>query len=70
MGYVDKHFRLTEETCERIRERDTRRYPLERDYVNEAILSFGDRQCQEKILMELRELRNYVEKIFENGGYR
>ncbi len=70
MGYKDKHFRLTEEACEQIQERDNRRFPLERDFVNEAILSFGDRQCLESILKELQELRSYVEKTFENGGYR
>ena len=70
MGYIDKHFRLTEEACERIRERDTRRFPLERDYINEAILAFGDRQYLDEILKEMQELSSYVKKTYENGGYR
>ena len=70
MAYTDKHIRIGDDALQMIQERDKNRFPLERDFINEAILSFGDRQCQEKILTELRDLRNYVEKIFENGGYR
>ena len=70
MGYVDKHFRLTDEACQKIRERDTRRFPLERDFINEAILSFGDHETVEKTLEELRDLRESIEKVFVNIGWK
>lgn len=70
MAFTDKHIRIRDEALQMIQNRDKNRFPLERDFVNEAILSFGDRQCLENILKELQELRSYVEKTFENGGYR
>lgn len=70
MGYVDKHFRLSEETCQKIKERDTRRFPLERDFINEAVLSYGDNAIAEQTLRELRDFKRNMETVFENIGWR
>ena len=48
MGYVNKHLLLSEEACELIRNRSKNRFPLERDFVNEAVLTYEERITQEK----------------------
>ena len=40
MPTINKHFMLTEEVCSIIRDRDRNRFPLERDFVSEAVLSY------------------------------
>lgn len=41
MGYVKKHLSISEKTWELIRGRDKKRFPLERDFIDEAVLPMG-----------------------------
>ena len=62
MATVDKHFMLTEEICSLIRDRDKNRFPLERDFVSQAVMSYGEHLLLEQILKELREFRAFMEE--------
>ena len=61
MATIDKHFMLTEEICSILRQRDKNRFPLERDFVSEAVKSYGEHLLLEQILKELREFRTWME---------
>ena len=61
MPTINKHFMLTEEVCSIIRDRDRNRFPLERDVVSEAVLSYKRHLQLDVILVELRDFRNWVE---------
>jgi len=69
MGHIDKHLLLSEETCEVLRRRDKKRFPLERDFINEAVLSYGDRITQEKILKEIRKVREQITRLNQTVGW-
>lgn len=69
MGYVNKHFSLSENACEVIRERDKKRFPLERDFVNEAVLTYGERISQEKILREIRKVKEELKHLNQTVGW-
>ena len=69
MGYVNKHFSLSQKTCEVIRERDRKRFPLERDFVDEAVLTYGERISQEKILREIRKVREELRHLNQTVGW-
>ena len=70
MGYTDKHFRLSEDICFLIKERDKGKFPLERDFVAEAIRAYGDRVSLEKILGEIRALRESMEHLYQSVGWK
>ena len=61
MATIDKHFMLTEEVCSIIKNRDKNRFPLERDFVSEAVLSYKGQLQLEEILLELKDFRNDME---------
>lgn len=61
MATIDKHFMLTEEVCSIIKNRDKNRFPLERDFVSEAVLSYKGQLQLEEILQELKDFRNDME---------
>ena len=69
MGYVNKHLLLSEETCELIRNRNKNQFPLERDFVNEAVLTYGERITQEKILREIRKVRDQITRLNQTVGW-
>ena len=69
MGYVNKHLLLSEETCELIRNRSKNRFPLERDFVNEAVLTYEERITQEKILREIRKVRDQITRLNQTVGW-
>ena len=70
MAYIDKHFKLTEEVCSMIRNRDQKRFPRERDMVEEAVLTYG-RHCDlEEILEEMKKLCREMEKAIASVGWK
>ena len=70
MATIDKHFMLTEEVCSIIKNRDKNRFPLERDFVSEAVLSYKGQLQLEEILLELKDFRNYMENWTKLYGWK
>ena len=70
MAYIDKHFKLTEEVCSMIRNRDQKRFPRERDMVEEAVLSYGRHSDLEEILEEMKKLCREMEKAIASVGWK
>ena len=54
MRQIDKHFRISPEANEAIIKRDYKRFPLERDFVNEAILSYQNQSDLKTILDNMK----------------
>ena len=69
MSYIDKHFKLTEEVCSIIKKRDTKQFPLERDFVIEAVLAYGEKVSHEKILQEILQVKEQVIKLNQTVGW-
>ena len=69
MGYVDKHLLLSEKTCEVLSGRDKKRFPLERDFIDEAVLTYGERITQEKILKEIRKVSEQITRLNQTVGW-
>ena len=70
MGTKDKHIRLTEKAWEMITNRDRNKFPSERDFINEAIISYADRMEMRKLVSELRELKRITEKLYRTVGWQ
>jgi len=70
MGYTDKHFRLSEDICTLIEEREKGKFPLERDFVAEAIRSYDNRVSLEKIYVEIHALRESMEHLYQSVGWK
>ena len=69
MSYIDKHFKLTEEVCSIIKNRDAKKFPLERDFVIEAVLAYGEKVSHEKILQEILQVKEQVIKLNQTVGW-
>ena len=69
MSYIDKHFKLTEEVCSIIKNRDAKKFPLERDFVIEAVLAYREKISHEKILKEIRQVKEQVIKLNQMVGW-
>lgn len=67
---VNKHLRISREANEKIQNRDKDRFPLERDFINAAILSFEEKITSQEILEEIRGLRSYMEEEFKYIGWQ
>ena len=67
---VDRHYRLSREAFEVIRNRDTNLYPRERDFVNAAILIFEDCHKINEIAETVKRLDEKLEPLTRNEGYR
>ena len=48
---------------EKIRNRDIDRFPTEKDFVSEAVLSYEDRIKNTEIMAEVRELAKKIDRI-------
>ena len=70
MGTKDKHIRLTEKAGEMITTRDRNNCPSERDFINEAIISYADRMEMRKLVSEFRELKRITEKLYKTVGWQ
>ena len=69
MGYVKKHLSISEKTWELIRGRDKKRFPLERDFIDEAVLTYTERITQEKILKEIRKVSEQITRLNQTVGW-
>ena len=70
MTGINKHLRMSLAANEKIRDRDKDRFPLERDFINAAILSFGEKGTGEEILREIQRLSTTMEKLMANVGWK
>ena len=63
MNSVDRPYRLAKAAYEKIRNRDIDRFPTEKDFVSEAVLSYEDRIKNTEIMAEVRELAKKIDRI-------
>ena len=63
LNSVDRHYRLSKAAYEKIRNRDIDRFPTEKDFVSEAVLSYEDRIKNTEIMAEVRELAKKIDRI-------
>ena len=66
----EKHIRITEEAYELIRNRDRNRFPLERDFINEAIISYADRIEMKELSREFKDLKKITESLYNTFGWQ
>ena len=66
---IEKHLRITEQAHEIIRNRDRKRFPLERDFINEAIISYADRIEIRELSREFKALKKITEKLYKTVGW-
>ena len=52
-----------------IRNRDRKKFPLERDFINEAIISYADRIEMKELSREFRDLKKVTEKLYKTVGW-
>lgn len=69
MSYVKKHLSISEKTYEVIKRRDKKRFPLERDFIDEAILTYGERASLEELFKEIREVKEQVTQLNQTVGW-
>ena len=69
MNSVDKHYRLSKAAYEKIRKRDRDRFPTEKEFVSEAVLSYEDRKKNEELIAEVRELAKKIDRIVGAMGW-
>ena len=70
MRHIDKHFRISPETNEAIKKRDSMRFPLERDFVNEAILSYQNQSDYKVILEKIDTLTEAMDRVNRIYGWK
>lgn len=70
MGTREKHIRITEKAWELIKNRDRKKFPSEKDFINEAIITYADRMEMKKLAGEFRELRKTTEKLYRTVGWQ
>jgi len=66
---IEKHLRITEEAYELIRNRDRKKFPLERDFINEAIITYADRIEMRELSKEFKDLKKITEKLYKTVGW-
>ena len=66
---IEKHFRITEQAHEMIRNRDRKKFPLERDFINEEIISYADRIEIRELSREFKALKKITEKLYKTVGW-
>ena len=69
MNSVDRHYRLSKAAYEKIRSRNTDRFPTEKDFVSEAVLSYEDRMMNTELIAEVRELAKKIDRITRAMGW-
>ena len=70
MATNDKHIRLSEKALELVTNRDRKRFPMEKDFINEAIVSYADRMEMRKLAGEFRDLKRITEKLYKTVGWQ
>lgn len=69
MNSVDRHYRLSKAAYEKICSRDKDRFPTEKDFVSEAVLSYEDRMKNAELLAEVRDLAKKIDRIMGAMGW-
>lgn len=65
----EKHLRITEQAHEIIKNRDRNKFPFERDFINEAIISYADRIEIREFSREFKALKKITEKLYKTVGW-
>ena len=70
MAQREKHMRITDQAWEVVRNRDRKQFPTERDFINEAILSYADRIEIRELVSEFKALKRITEKLYKTVGWQ
>lgn len=68
-GTVDRHYRLSKAAYEKIVNRDTDRFPTEKDFVSEAVLSYESRVRMEDLLERYRRTEEQLDRMIKAMGW-
>ena len=68
MAQREKHMRITDQAWEVVKNRDRKKFPTERDFINEAILSYADRIEIRELVSEFKALKRITEKLYKTVG--
>ena len=66
---VDRHYRLSKAAYEKILNRDLDRFPTEKDFLSEAVLSYDDRVTSKELLEKLQETKESLERVYKLIGW-
>ena len=69
MAQREKHMRITDQAWEVVKNRDRKKFPTERDFINEAILSYADRIEMRELSREFKDLKKVTEKLYKTVGW-
>lgn len=67
---VDRHYRLSKAAYEKICSRNLNRFPTEKDFVSEAVLSYEDRIRMKELSDQIRELAESIERMTKAMGWK
>jgi hypothetical protein len=70
MAQREKHMRITDQAWEVVKNRDRKRFPTERDFINEAILTYADRMEMQKLSNEFKDLKRITERLYKTVGWQ
>ena len=70
MAQREKHMRITDQAWEVVKNRDRKKFPTERDFINEAILSYADRIEIRELVSEFKALKRITEKLYKTVGWQ
>ena len=66
---VDRHYRLSKAAYEKILNRDLDRFPTERDFISEAVLSYDDRVAAKELLERFQRTEEILDRINKSLGW-
>lgn len=66
---VDRHYRLSKAAYEKILNRDLDRFPTEKDFVSEAVLSYGKGKQIEDLLARYRNTEEKIDRMIKAMGW-
>ena len=69
MNTVDRHYRLSKAAYSIVAARDKDRFPTEKDFVSEAILSYGENAELEDMSRMLKEINKKIDRIIKAMGW-
>lgn len=67
---VDRHYRLSKAAYEKILNRDLNRFPTERDFVSEAVLSYDERIQMKDLLERYKKTEERLDRLYKAVGWK
>ena len=69
MNTVDRHYRLPKAVYEKIDGRDRNRFPAEKDYITEAVMSYEREKETEELARQVRDLGARMDRVMKAMGW-